>query len=413
MPREFSSGFAILGFDADPTPGDPDAIERFADRHGAVRTDVLRALDVLGGGGQIEQGRGQAMDALRAALKSLPDKLRRTADSFGQAEQAYRTFAIELRDSQSRLDDLMRAASPIAALADSQLTDPADPASTQTQGEILAARERLSGLAAQAAQIRADRDRAAERAADELLRAAANAIPERDVLTKIGDGFQQFPFIQIIIDVAIALVALAFPVFSVFLAATALAIRTAGQVANDSFKVGTFVVDLLALVPGGSALRRADDVVHAFPFAVAGHNSDNIAASIVKSRNAISSAPLANASLVFVRETSANFGRTTLETTLNGQPFDAGKVVLTALGVGGGLGLAQLRSDRQRQLDRQHNSALPDDSPDHRELRFDAEHDLSSIQEDARERIGAQHVRRGGTRSREGHQATGTTTGRG
>jgi len=389
MPREFGAGFEVLGLDTDPTPGDPDAIERFAERHAAVRTDVLRAHAVLGGGGQIEQGRGQAMDALRDALKSLPDKLRQTADSFGQAEQAYRTYAVELRDAQAGIDDLMRSATPIAALANRDLPDPAtiDPAEPAA-GDILAARERLSGFAAQAAEIRAARDRAAQRCADDVLRAAANAIPERGFFEKVGDFFQQFPFIQIIIDVVIALITLVMPALGLLLAAVSLGIRTVGQVANDSFKLGTFVVDLLALVPGGSALRRVDDVVHRFPFAIAGRNTDTISVSIVRTREAISAVPLQNAGLVFVRETSANFGRTTLETTLNGEPFDAGKVVLTALGVGGGLGLSQLRSDRQRKLDKEHNDALPADSPDRRDITFDAEHDANSIQEDARERIG-------------------------
>lgn len=392
MPREFSSGFDMLGFATDPTPGDPDAIRAFAQRHADVHDDARRALDVLGTGGEIESGRGAAMDALRRALKSLPDKLQRTADSFDQAARAYETYASNLAERQNELDDAMRSATAVSALAATPLPDPADAANAQErdaaatrEDEILSAQTSLGRASSLAEQIKQARDLAAQDAADELELAAAKAIPERGFFEKVGDFFSQFPFVRLLVDILIAVITLVAPVIGLVLAGLALAAFAVASLANGSFKLGTFVVDLFALVPGGSLLRGGGRVAGNVPLTVGTRSTTDIVSSIKQSSDAISSIPLQNASLVFARETAANGSRTFVETTLNGDPVDGGTIVLVALGVGATSFGLQLKGDRDRQEVRRENESLPEDQKN--EIPFDAEHDLSSIQEDARERI--------------------------
>lgn len=392
MPREFSSGFDVLGFATDPTPGDPDAIRAFAQRHADVHDDARRALEVLGTGGEIESGRGEAMDALRSALKSLPDKLQRTADSFDQAARAYETYASDLGERQAELDDAMRSATAVSDLAATLLPEPSDDATPQErdaaatrEDEILAAQTSLGRARSLAGQIKQARDLAAQDAADELELAAAKAIPERGFFEKIGDFFSEFPFVRLLVDIVIAVITLVNPVLGLALAGLALAAFTVGSLANDSFKLGTFVVDLFALVPGGSLLRGGGRVAGNVPLSIGTRSSTDIVTSIKQSRDAISSIPLQNASLVLVRETAANGSRTFVETTLNGDPVDGGTIALTALGVGATSFGLQLKGDRERQRIRRENETLPDDQK--KEIPFDTEHDLDSVQEDARERI--------------------------
>jgi len=392
MPREFTTGFDVLGMSADPTPGDPEAIARFAERHAAVRDDARRALDVLDTSGEIASGRGEAMDALRRALKSLPDKLRRTVDSFDQATRAYETYATDLTRHQAEIDDAMRSATAVAATASAALPELGEEPTPEERSEasareeeILTAQASLGRARSLAEQIKRARDLSAQTAADELELAAAKAIPERGFFEKVGDFFQTFPFIRLLVDLVIAIITIVAPVLGLALAGLALAAFTVASLANGSFKLGTFVVDLLALVPGGSLLRGAGRVASRIPVSIAGRSSGDIVSSIKSSRDAISSIPLQNAGLVTVRETAANAGRTTVETTLNGDPVNGGTIVLGALGAGAFSGGLQLRGDRARQKIREKNAALPPDQ--RKELPFDAEHDLDSIQEDARERI--------------------------
>lgn len=392
MPREFTTGFDVLGLSTDPAPGDPDAIRAFAQRHGDVRDDARRAAEVLGTGGEIESGRGEAMDALRRALKSLPDKLQRTADSFDQAARAYETYATDLAERQAEIDDAMRAATAVSALAGTPLPEVADDAPPQDladaaarEDEILAAQSSLGRARSLAEQIKQARDLAAQDAADELELAAAKAIPERGFFEKVGDFFASFPFIRLLVDIVIAIITIVAPVIGLALAGVALAAFTVASLANGSFKLGTFVVDLLALVPGGSLLRGAGRAVSSVPLTIGTRGTGDIVSSIRRSRDAISAVPLQNAGLVFTRETSTFAGRTFVETSLNGDPVDGGTIVLTALGAGAFSGALQLNGDRGRQKTRKENESLPDDQK--KEISLDAEHDLDSVQEDARERI--------------------------
>ncbi|MDP9792711.1 hypothetical protein J2S43_001223 [Catenuloplanes nepalensis] len=438
MVRRHGSGFEVLGFapGEDPAPGDPDLIRSFAARHEEVRDNALTGFRVLGRGGELEAGRGHAMDALRRALNSLPDKLRQTADSFGVAADAYRGYADALTSAQEQIDVLMDRALALGPLANTtqpelpaDATDAQRTAAEDRQDDIDAARSGLDQLQAEAAAVRNSRLLAAENAADAVNEAARRAIPERGFFEKVGDFFQDFPFVQILIDLVIAAITIFFPVLGLALAGLALAIRTIGSIANGTFKLGSFLVDVLSLVPGGSLLRGGAAVTRTVKVPFAATKAGPISDRIVDMRASIAAVPNQHAALIATREISASIGLNTIEQGLNGEPLDFSTILIGAVATGGvSAGLQRFGDGKRRDLilndparrgdadpvadvdkplpttptdkplpvvptdkplpaDRP-LPPLPTDKPlPARPLPFDAEHDLDSIREDAKERV--------------------------
>jgi len=140
--RRHTSGFGILGMSGDPTPGDPDQIDRLARDYEEIRDDAQTALRVLGRGGSLSQARGDSMTKLRGMLDSLPGKLQRTVTSFDTAAQAYRTYARVLRDQQTRIDTAMDQAAAVSSIARTtaniaEATDSADIQATAAGSLVL------------------------------------------------------------------------------------------------------------------------------------------------------------------------------------------------------------------------------------------------------------------------------------
>ncbi|MFC4533527.1 putative T7SS-secreted protein [Sphaerisporangium dianthi] len=260
--RRHTSGFDVLGMSADPTPGDPDEIRRLADRYQEIADQAKTAADILGKGGAVEQGKGKAMDALRAQLKSLPDKLAKTRDSFETAAGAYKTYATQLEEAQSQVDRAMDQAGPAAGTAGQSVptlppdatADQKDAARKQQEG-IDAAGQTMSAARSLAEQARNLREQASRRAGQELDDAAAKAIPERNFFQKIADFFKDFPFVKILIDILVAVVTVFFPVVGFVLGAALFAFQTVQQLVTGDFKAGDFAAGLIALVPGGALFR--------------------------------------------------------------------------------------------------------------------------------------------------------------
>ncbi len=262
VPRRHSSGFDVLGMSEDPTPGDPDEIRRLADRYRQVGRQAETADRILGSGGAVEQGSGKAMDALRKQLKSLPDKLNKTAQSFSQAAGAYETYAGQLQEAQSQVDRAMDQAGPVAGTAGQSVPTLAPDATDQQRADarrqqdgIDAAQQTMSAARRLAEDARNLREQASRRAGQELDDAAAKAIPERNFFQKIADFFADFPFVKILIDILVAVVAVFFPVAGFLLGAALFAFQTAQQIVTGDFKAGDFAAGILALVPGAALFK--------------------------------------------------------------------------------------------------------------------------------------------------------------
>ncbi|AWS47624.1 putative T7SS-secreted protein [Streptosporangium sp. 'caverna'] len=255
----------------DPTPGDPEEIRRLADRYRQIGQQAETANKILGSGGAVEQGSGKAIDALRKQLKSLPDKLGKTAQSFSEAASAYETYAKQLEDAQSTVDRAMDQAGPVAGTAGQTAPTLAPDATAEQKADagrqqdgIDAAQQTMSAAKRLAEDARNLREQASQRAGQELDDAASKAIPERGFFQKIADFFADFPFVKILLDILIAVVAVFFPVAGFILGAALFAFQTAQQIATGDFKLGDFAAGLFALVPGGSLIKlggRAATVV--------------------------------------------------------------------------------------------------------------------------------------------------------
>ncbi|MDO0925067.1 hypothetical protein QQY24_06405 [Streptomyces sp. TG1A-8] len=258
MARRHTSGFDILGFDFDPTPGDPDLIlNQIVPTYTSLGDDAQSAFDALRGNA-MQGGTGKTMDALREVIGGkYPPKLQQTADSFHAAAQAYRTYARSLSDAQSQLDRAMDQALPVAGTA--VQTVPPPPANA-TSEQLSAARSQQQDVDQANAELTAAK-RLAQDAKDMRDQAGTSfgknladvsTVPPRSSFQKFLDFFEHNPLIQIIIDVAIAVVTVFFPIVGLVLGAVAfLGSTVLGTLATGHFDVGTFLVGLAGLATGG------------------------------------------------------------------------------------------------------------------------------------------------------------------
>ncbi|WP_157876902.1 hypothetical protein, partial [Streptomyces graminilatus] len=262
MARQHDSGFEVLGMSEDPTPGDPTEIGRLVARYRAIGESAETVARHLGKDGAVEKGTGLAMDALRAKLRDLPDKMRMTKESFFAAAEAYKTYAIALTESQAMVDRAMRDAQEFASTAARVLPE-LPPESTQEQRTV-AARQREQVSAAQgglsaarrlAEDARGLRERAARSAQDTLDDAASRAIPERDFFRKVADFFQDFPFVQILLSIVIAVTSIFFPVVGFLLGLGTFVFNQIVAGRNGALKLGDLLIGIVALIPGAAVLK--------------------------------------------------------------------------------------------------------------------------------------------------------------
>ncbi|MER6539223.1 putative T7SS-secreted protein [Streptomyces sp900105755] len=249
--------------DSDPTPGDPEIIQSIVKRYRDIGDAAERALTAVKKDGAISQGTGEAMDKLNSKIgDDLPDKLAKTMTSYHDAAQAYSEYVPRLLEAQGRFDqavDQARAAAPQANQIPKQLS--ATPTAEEqaqaraTQDAIDAGQTELSAARSLAEQARFLRESAQRRCAEVLDRAAEEAIPERNVFQKIADFFKNFPFVQILLSLLIAVVAVFFPVVGALLGGLLFVFNQVIASQTGGIKAGDFITGLLGIVPGGSLLK--------------------------------------------------------------------------------------------------------------------------------------------------------------
>lgn len=258
MARRHTSGFEVLGFDSDPTPGDPDVIlNQIVPTYTSLGDDAQSAFDALRGNA-MASGIGKTMDALRNVIGSkYPPKLQQTADSFHGAAQVYRTYAQTLSDAQSQLDRAMDQAQSVAGTANLTVTQPpadATPdqlsaAKTQQQ-QVDQANADLTAAKRLGQDAKDLRDQAGHTFNKQL--GDVSTVPERSFFQKFLDFFEHNPLIKILIDVAIAITTVFFPVVGLALGAAAfLGTTVLDTISTGHFDVGSFVAGLAGLAVGG------------------------------------------------------------------------------------------------------------------------------------------------------------------
>ncbi|TQJ47345.1 hypothetical protein [Streptomyces sp. SLBN-115] len=262
MARQHVSGFEVLGMSEDPTPGDPDEIGRLEGRYRDIGEKAELAARHLSEGGAVEKGTGDAMAALQNKLKDLPGKMRRTQKSFLTAAEAYKAYAAALTESQAMVDRAMNEAQTVADTANRVLPElPTDPtpeqraAATQQRDRVSAAQDALNSAKRLAEDARTLRQAASSKAQDTLDEAAGAAIPERDFFKKVADFFQDFPFVQILLSIVIAVTSIFFPVVGFLLGLGTFIFNQIVAAQTGALKLGDLLIGIVALIPGAAVFK--------------------------------------------------------------------------------------------------------------------------------------------------------------
>ncbi|MCD0485492.1 hypothetical protein LO771_24675 [Streptacidiphilus sp. ASG 303] len=339
--------FRLVGMDEDPTPGDPGLIRDVARRYRDVGDAAERALGVLRRDGELTRGRGAAMDALREKVgDDLPEKLSRTATSYHDAAQAYSDYAPRLQEAQDTFDRAVEQARSASAQADrppvalgENPTDEERDAARRRQEEIETGRSGLGAARNLAEQARALREGAQRTCADVLDRAAGEAIPPRNVFQRIADFFKDFPFVQILLGLLAAVVAVFFPVVGALLGAALFAFTEVVAVATGGFKLGDLLVGLIGLVPGAALLRfggvglkaAAGAVGRILPGAgrTVGGSLSRIRQTLGSPRTvgAVIGGPAARPAVAVTGHIAGEAGREAATEALNGERLDAAAIL--------------------------------------------------------------------------------------
>jgi hypothetical protein len=263
MTRRHTTGWEILGFGTDPTPGDPEAIRTLSGTYKSLGDQAQEAYQLLSADSRIHSGKGQAMDALREKIRDLPRFLQKTQESFHSAADAYTNYANTLTTAQDMLDRAIDQGQQVATTATSELPAlPADATPEQTtahstqESSINAAKSQLSAAVAlgqDAQRLRGEGSTTASRILDD---AADEAIPARNIFQKIGDWLADHPIFEIILGILVGLVAIFFPVVGILLGAALFGLSVIRMVSQGKLEIGELIVGLLTLVPGGVLLGQ-------------------------------------------------------------------------------------------------------------------------------------------------------------
>jgi hypothetical protein len=349
--------FQLVGMSKDPTPGDPQLIQGVLQRYSDIGDAAEKALNVLKKDGAVSTGRGSAMEELRKKIgDDLPDKLTKTATSYHDAASAYRDYIPRLQEAQDTFDRAVEQAQSAAPQANQapptvapDATDADKAAAAKAQDAIDAGKSQLSAAKSLAEQAQSMRQTAQRACADVLDRAASEAIPERNIFQKISDFFKDFPFVQILLGLLIAVVSVFFPVAGLLLGGALFAITQISAIASGNFKLGDLLVGLVGLVPGGSVLKLGGGVLKLGAGAVgklAPAAAKTVKGSITGIKSSINSSrtigPLVNSTGgKFAGAAAKGFGENVgdeLATeTINGDKLNAGQILgAGAIGVVGG-----------------------------------------------------------------------------
>ncbi|MFB6878142.1 putative T7SS-secreted protein [Streptomyces sp. NPDC056323] len=271
MARRHATGWEVLGFGEDPTPGNPEAIRTLAKTYQELSEGAGEAVELLRDDGALRRGKGQAMDALKTRItKDLPGLLEKTRDSFRTAAGAYDEYANTLTTAQDLLDRAIDQGQEVAATAKTEvpaLAADATPEQAEThqtqQGEVNAAKEALSAAEELGRMAQRVREDGSEKATIILDNAAEQAIPARDFVKAFGDFLADNPLVEIIAGVIIGIVAVFFPVVGLILGAILFAVSVIRMVSQGKIDAGEIIIGLLTLVPGGVLLGGLGKIVGA------------------------------------------------------------------------------------------------------------------------------------------------------
>ncbi len=100
MPRPPAAAWSVLDLDDDPTPGEPDILERLAAEYTAIADDAETAATLISRIQSADLGEGRSLDKLREKLDELPGQIGKLRDSYREAAEAVAGYAPRLRTHQ-------------------------------------------------------------------------------------------------------------------------------------------------------------------------------------------------------------------------------------------------------------------------------------------------------------------------
>ncbi|MEU9605584.1 hypothetical protein [Streptomyces sp. NPDC048057] len=261
MARRHTTGWEILGFGEDPTPGSPEDIRTLSGTYRELGDKAGEAFNLLSGDGRIRNGKGQAMDALRERIKEVPRMLESTRNSFQRAADAYNAYAGDLEQAQDTLDRAIDVGLANEAAAKTEVPTPAADATPEQlaandaeKGRVEQAQQEMNRAVALGKDARNLREDASRRTSVTLRDAADAAIEERSDLKKIGDFLADNPILEIIAGIIIGIVSIFVPVVGLLLGAALLAFSVIRMVTQGKIDVGELLIGILTLIPGGVLL---------------------------------------------------------------------------------------------------------------------------------------------------------------
>ncbi|MCX5529092.1 hypothetical protein OG785_00705 [Streptomyces sp. NBC_00006] len=95
---------SVFGFSDDPTPGDPEILEKLAAEYRSISHDAQSAHSVVARLDSDELGEGKSMEKLRTQLGELPKQVGKLHSSYEAAADAVATYAEQLKESQHQAD---------------------------------------------------------------------------------------------------------------------------------------------------------------------------------------------------------------------------------------------------------------------------------------------------------------------
>ncbi|MEV7524607.1 hypothetical protein [Streptomyces sp. NPDC091371] len=102
MARPPVADWEVLDLTEDPTPGDPEVIDRLVVEYQAVSDDAESAFSVVSRVQAQELGSGKSMEKLKETLSELPNQVGALRDSYEMAAKALKDYAGTLRDHQAK-----------------------------------------------------------------------------------------------------------------------------------------------------------------------------------------------------------------------------------------------------------------------------------------------------------------------
>jgi len=343
MTRRYTSGFDILGFDRDPTPGDPDLImSQIVPMYQSIGDDAETALNALNSNA-VQSGAGQTMQALQNLIgTSYPPKLQTAADSYHSAASIYKAYAQALTESQNQLDQAMDQAMPVAALANSTVP-PAPPSASADQ--VAAVQQQQQSVDQANDQLTAAKRLAQD--AQDMRNQAGNtfnaglndvsAIPGESFWQQFLDFFEHNPVFQIFIDIAIAIVSIFFPVVGLVLGAVFFGLTTTlNYIATGHVDIGNLVTGLLTLALGAGiasgAFKALGTAAGGFFKSVSGAAAKGIGndASLLGKVQKVANTTVGKVGLSTVGNFAYNASTNAASNAIDGQQVDTKQLLLGA-----------------------------------------------------------------------------------